>query len=69
MKKAIVTLLFTASIIASYLYGKASNGNLNPNSQEFFNNYVDMREVIDFEATETGLYLYTQDGSGYYWER
>ena len=32
-------------------------------------NYLDMRTVTDFEATETGLMLYTQDGSGYYWER
>lgn len=38
-------------------------------SEEYFNNYIDMRTVIDFEATEHGLQLYTVDGNGYYWER
>lgn len=33
------------------------------------NNYIDMRQVVDFSTTENGLYLYTQDGNGYYWER
>lgn len=32
-------------------------------------NYLDMRTVVDFDVTETGLYLYTNDGNGYYWER
>lgn len=32
-------------------------------------NYIDMRQVVDFSTTENGLYLYTQDGNGYYWER
>lgn len=31
--------------------------------------YLDMETIVDFDATETGLMLYTQDGSGYYWER
>lgn len=30
---------------------------------------VDMDKVVDFEATETGLQLYFEDGTGYYWER
>ena len=30
---------------------------------------VDMNTVIDFTATEYGLQLYFEDGSGYYWER
>ena len=38
-------------------------------SDEFFNNYIDMRTVSDFEATEAGLMLYINDGNGYYWER
>lgn len=33
------------------------------------NNYIDMRQVVDFSTIENGLYLYTQDGNGYYWER
>lgn len=31
--------------------------------------YVDMRKVTDVTQTETGVMLYTSDGSGYYWER
>lgn len=31
--------------------------------------YLDMSSVTDFQATETGLMLYTEDGSGWYWER
>ena len=30
---------------------------------------VDMNTVIDFSATEYGLQLYFEDGSGYFWER
>ena len=29
---------------------------------------VDMNTVIDFSATEYGLQLYIEDGSGYFWE-
>ena len=38
-------------------------------TEEFYSNYVDMRKVTDFTATESGLQLYFDDGSGYYWER
>ena len=30
---------------------------------------MDMNTVIDFSATEYGLQLYFEDGSGYFWER
>ncbi len=30
---------------------------------------VDMDAVVDFSATEYGLQLYFEDGSGYFWER
>lgn len=30
---------------------------------------LNMNTVTDFEATKTGLALYTKDGSGYYWEK
>ncbi len=30
---------------------------------------VDVNTVIDFSATEYGLQLYFEDGSGYFWER
>lgn len=31
-------------------------------------NYLDMRTVVDFEAVDNGIILYTEDGSGYYFE-
>lgn len=30
------------------------------------NNFVDMQSVVDFYATENGLQLYFEDGTGYY---
>lgn len=30
---------------------------------------LNMNTVTDFEATKTGLMLYTSNGSGYYWEK
>lgn len=32
-------------------------------------NIVDMNTIVDFSATEYGLQLYFEDGSGYFWER
>ena len=32
-------------------------------------NIVDMNTIVDFTATEYGLQLYFEDGTGYYWER
>ena len=37
--------------------------------EEFCNNYVDMEQVTDFKATENGLQLYLNDGTGYFWKR
>lgn len=28
---------------------------------------INMDDITGFEATESGLYIYLQDGSGYYW--
>lgn len=30
---------------------------------------VDMNTIVDFSATEYGLQLYFEDGTGYWWER
>lgn len=30
---------------------------------------IDMNTIVDFTATEYGLQLYFEDGSGYFWER
>ena len=60
-KKVTGYVILTAALTASaFLLGR------NFPSRE---NYLDMETVVDFNATETGLMLYTQDGSGYYWER
>ncbi len=73
MKKVLLTLVFIVSIIISFMCGKVANvqempdSYINTESKEFSNNYIDMRKVVDFEATETGIILYTNDGSGYYW--
>ena len=32
-------------------------------------NIVNMNTIVDFTATEYGLQLYFEDGSGYFWER
>ena len=45
------------------------DGYIDTSTQEFINNYIDMNKVMDFETTENGLYLYLDNGSGYYWER
>ena len=38
-------------------------------TEDFKNNYVDMRQVADFTANGNSLQLYLKDGNGYYWER
>lgn len=38
-------------------------------TEDFYSNFVDMRKVTDFTATENGFQIYLDDGSGYYWER
>ena len=35
----------------------------------FNDDIVDMNTIVDFSATEYGLQLYFEDGSGYFWER
>ena len=45
------------------------DGYINMASEEFCNNYVNMEQVTDFKATENGLQLYLNDGTGYFWER
>lgn len=37
--------------------------------QCYDDNYVDMNTVTSYVATEYGLMLYLNDGTGYYWER
>lgn len=61
MKKKIAYIaLITALTASAFLLGKSM-----PDKE----NYINMESITDFKATETGLMLYTSDGSGYYWER
>ena len=45
------------------------DGYIDTDSDEFQDNYVDMRKVVDYTASEDGLQIYLDDGNGYYWER
>ena len=45
------------------------DGYIDMNTEDFYINYVDMRKVTDFTATENGFQIYLDDSSGYYWER
>jgi len=45
------------------------DGYIDSTSEDFYNNYLDMRSVTDFRTDGNGLLLYCNDGSGYYWER
>jgi hypothetical protein len=45
------------------------DGYIDSTSEDFYNNYLDMRSVTDFDTDGNGLQLYCNDGSGYYWER
>lgn len=61
MKKKIAYIVLTMALTASaFLLGMDL-----PNKE----NYLNMETVVDFDATETGLMLYTANGDGYYWER
>lgn len=42
---------------------------LTDETTDFRNNFIDMRNVVDYTATEYGLQLYFVDGSGYFLER
>ena len=50
-------------------YSASASAYVDTGSEEFQNNFVDMRKVTDYSATDTGLYIYLEDGTGYYWER
>lgn len=42
------------------------DGYINTTTKDFYNNYLDMRRVINYVSTENGILLHTEDGSGYY---
>lgn len=46
-----------------------SDGYIDMDAAVFQDNYVNMREVVDFDVSNDGLQLYFEDGSGYWLER
>jgi len=57
--KTITTILITTAITALITASIFMNNS----------NYLNMSSVTDFEATDTGVMLYTVDGAGWYWGR
>lgn len=81
MKKKIKTTVIIVTmgimLVSAYLLGTTQtrtvetvpDNYVDTSSYDFYNNYVDMRQVTDFVSNDEGLQLYLLDGSGYYWER
>lgn len=78
MKKRIITLaIFLVAIISSFILGTTQaktvevvpSNYINMETEEFRDNYIDMRQVSDFVASETSLQILLENGEGYYWER
>lgn len=44
------------------------DGYIDTTTEEFYNNYLDMRTVINYVSTNDGILLHTEDGNGYYLE-
>ena len=78
MKKRIITLaLFVVVAVSSFILGTTQaktvevvpSNYINMETEEFRDNYIDMRQVSDFVASETSLQILLENGEGYYWER
>lgn len=81
MKKKIKTTVIIVTmgimLVCAYLLGTTQtktvetvpDSYIDTSSYDFYNNYVDMRQVTDFISNDEGLQLYLLDGSGYYCER
>lgn len=81
MKKTIKTTVIIVTmgimLVCAYLLGTTQtktaetvpDNYVDTLSYDFYNNYVDMRQVTDFVSDDEGLQLYLSDGNGYYWER
>ena len=82
-KKIIITIITVAVMTGSFLLGTTQAktkevekvvetipaGYIDTTSNEFYDNYIDMRQVTDFSVNEYGLQLYMSDGSGYWYEK
>lgn len=60
MKKRIVTFVLALLMcIIAFIGGTHINTN----------NHLNLNTIVDFDVTENGLMLYTNDGNGYYLEK
>lgn len=62
-----VTVIGTQT--ATWAKQAAKDGYIDMDAAVFHDDYIDMREVVGFEASGDGLQLYFEDGSGYWLER
>ena len=69
LKAVRVIAIMGTMLTGAYLIDTTKASVMDSISEEFKNNYVDMRNVTDFETDGNGLQLYCNDGNGYYWER
>ena len=70
-KKIILSIAFVAVAAIAFLAGtiQIKTDEASTSTDESNEHIVDMQEVTDFESSENGLYIYFEDGTGYYWER
>ena len=67
---AIMGIMLTgAYFIGATKASVVPDGYIDSTSEDFKNNYLDMRNVTYFETNGNGLQLYYNDGNGYFWER
>lgn len=75
MKAKVIYIIATAALtLSAFFIGKFTAPTVikteTPTASQTNNSdMLNMNTVTDFEATKTGLMLYTKDDSGYYWEK
>ena len=67
-KKLIIATIIICALCTGFTR-KIPDNYINMESEEFHENFIDMREVSDFCATETRLEIYLNNGDVYIWER
>lgn len=70
MKRKITYTIITMTLIVSaFLIGRnTSNKEVNKEKTKT-EHTIDMSKATDFKTTETGLQIYFNDGTGYYFEK
>lgn len=75
MKAKVIYIIATAALtLSAFFIGKFTAPTVikteTPTASQTDNSdMLNMNTVTDFEATKTGLMLYTSNGDGYYWEK